>query len=274
MKNTMGIKKGFTLIELVLVIIILAIVSLGVTNFVSSGAQIFVDVTERTQLVSESRFATERLNREIRNAVPNSVRVSGNGSTRHCIEFMPIKWSSFYLDIPVAPESTDQIDVVKWGGLDAYEFAEDDIMIVYPTSPFDVYTDTGKTQLLSEESDGDPGVTELEFDSNVQFATDSPSSRFYVYSTPVSYCVENRQLRRYANYAIQATQPLGLTNGVLMAENLTNSLSDTAGEGSEDPFRLTEASLTRTASVLMLLRFERDGESVIFNNEVQVPNVP
>lgn len=266
--------SGFSLIELVVVILILAIVSLGVTNFVTSGAQIFVDVTERTQLVSDSRFATERLNREIRNAVPNSVRVAGNGSTRHCIEFMPVKWSSFYFDIPVEPESSDAIDVVKWGGLDAYEFAEDDIMIIYPTSSLDVYTDTGKIQTLSEESDGDPGVTELEFDSNVQFATDSPSSRFYVYTDSVSYCVENGELRRYAGYGIQHPQPVNLSNGVLMAENLVNTLSGTAGEGDEDPFRLSPASLTRTASVLILLQFERGGENIIFNNEVHVPNVP
>lgn len=269
-----GQSKGFTLIELVMVITVLAIVSLGVTKFISSGAQIFVDVTERTQLISDTRFATERLNRELRNALPNSLRVAGNGSTRHCIEFMPVKWSSFYFDIPVVPDESAEVDAVEWGTLDPYDFEDGDVMIVYPTATADIYTNTGKKHEIVEVSTAGAGLTELEFDDDVQFATDSPSSRFYVFSTPVSYCVEGGQLRRYAGYGLQDPQPVNLNGGVLMAENLINNLSNDAGTGISDPFRLTQANLTRTASVLMLLQFERGQENIVLNNEVHVPNVP
>ncbi len=267
-------QQGFTLIEMVTVIAILAIVGVGVTNFLGSGAQIFADVTERTQLISESRFVTERLNREIRGALPNSVRIAGNGNTRHCIEFMPVKWSSFYFDAPVVPEEFAEIEAVEWGSLSPYTYAAGDNIIIYPTATVDIYSDTGKKHEIEEISPIGPGVTELEFDDDVQFATDSPSSRFYVFSTPVSYCVEAGQIRRYENYGLQQIQPVNLVGGALMAENLTNTLSNDAGTGIEDPFRLNEASLTRTASVLMLLEFARDNEIIVFNNEVHIPNVP
>lgn len=266
--------QGFTLIEMVTVIAILAIVGVGVTNFLGSGAQIFADVTERTQLISESRFVTERLNREVRGALPNSLRIAGNANTRHCLEFMPVKWSSFYFDAPVIPDEFGEIDAVEWGSLTPYTFAGGDTVIIYPTSTADIYSDTGKKHEIEEISPVGAGVIELEFDDDVQFATDSPSSRFYVFSTPVSYCVEAGQIRRYENYGIQQIQPVNLVDGVLMADNLTNTLSNDAGTGIEDPFRLNEASLTRTASVLMLLEFARDNEVIVFNNEVHIPNVP
>ena len=45
----------------------------------------------------------ERLNREVRHALPNSIRTIGDNN--QCLEFVPIDKSAIYLDIPVAPEA-------------------------------------------------------------------------------------------------------------------------------------------------------------------------
>ncbi|MEC9260142.1 MAG: prepilin-type N-terminal cleavage/methylation domain-containing protein, partial [Pseudomonadota bacterium] len=75
MINTTRHNRGFTLIELVTVIVILGVASAGIASFVRGSMQTYIDVSTREQLLSESRFAIERLKRELRNAVPNSVRI-------------------------------------------------------------------------------------------------------------------------------------------------------------------------------------------------------
>ena len=87
--------KGFTLIELITVIVLLGILSVGISSFLNFGTQIFVDATNRDEIISTARFSVERLNRELRKALPNSVRATDNGNsidpiTRQCIEYTPI----------------------------------------------------------------------------------------------------------------------------------------------------------------------------------------
>ena len=60
-RHALGRHKGFTLVELVTVIIVLGIVSIGVTSFIRSGVQIFNDVSERDELLSQSRFQKQYL---------------------------------------------------------------------------------------------------------------------------------------------------------------------------------------------------------------------
>ena len=68
--------KGFTLVELILVIVILGIVSVGTVQYLSFGAQIYADSAERDEVVSQARFLLTRLSKELRHATPGSVRLS------------------------------------------------------------------------------------------------------------------------------------------------------------------------------------------------------
>jgi MSHA biogenesis protein MshO len=60
---------GFTLIELVMVILLLGILAAGVTSFIGLSTQTYLNVTERDEIISTARFALERLNREVRNSL-------------------------------------------------------------------------------------------------------------------------------------------------------------------------------------------------------------
>jgi MSHA biogenesis protein MshO len=265
----MPLKRGFTLIELVTVIVILAIVSVGVFSFVSIGTRIYVDVTERDQILSEARFVIERLNRELRASVPNSIRISDN---YRCIEFAPIAWSSFYEDIAVSPEPATNNVVLA--SLDGYQRQMNDRVIVYPIEPEHIYLGSDAHNVAPDASPVSGNT--LSLSSAHQFATDSPAQRLYIGRQPVSYCLlGNNQLTRHTGYAyrdVQSESPsnVGIGRGVLMAQYVVNDPLDP----NDRPFRLESATLNRNALVQLQLRFELNQELVVFNSEVHLPNVP
>ena len=80
---------GFTLIELVVVITVMGILSIGAVSFITDASDGYANTVRRTELGSTMRLAAERVTRELRNALPNSVRVSGN-----CLEFIPVEGGS------------------------------------------------------------------------------------------------------------------------------------------------------------------------------------
>lgn len=268
--------SGFTLIELITVLVVLGIVSVGIAGFVRTSTQIYIDVAERDEVLSEGRFVVQRLNRELSNALPNSLRVSGDASIQ-CLEFTPVLFSSFYFDAPVAPEpADDEVKVIATtANTTDYSYQSDHSIVIYPTSLSDVYgASTNRRYLLDEAPSADPADSQklvLTLSSDLQFATDSPSSRAYVVDTPVSYCVTGGQIIRYTDYGYNAVQDTSLSNGVLMAENVQNDLN---GNDQDKPFRVAAATLSRNAFVLTLLRFDINEETVVFNNEVHIPNAP
>ena len=91
--------NGFTLIELVVVILLLGVMATFTSQFIGIGTQIYGDASSREQLMSDARFAMERLNRELRDAVPGSVTLSSNGS---CVQFWPIKAAARYVSAPIS----------------------------------------------------------------------------------------------------------------------------------------------------------------------------
>ena len=97
---------GFTLIELVVVITVMGILSVGAVAFITDASDGYASTVRRTELGSTMRLAAERMTRELRNALPNSVRVSGA-----CLEFIPVDGGSSYLNLPVSIASS-AIDVM------------------------------------------------------------------------------------------------------------------------------------------------------------------
>jgi MSHA biogenesis protein MshO len=280
-------KRGFTLIELVMVLVVLAIVSVGITRFIRSSTQIFIDTSERERLLREGSFAVERINREISDAVPNSIRLTGNAGV-HCLQFVPIKWSTFYLTLPLTPSLDREMDVFEMQDIDGNVFTpsnNSDYALVYPTSADDVYSNTSNKRHLitacSDDGDGNcatdddaDGVVQLTL--NGAFSQASPAKRMYIANSAVNYCVRNSAIYRHES-SISATQPMFITGGVLMAENLANVLSidpNLAGANNQNPFRVVDASLRRNAYTQTQFIFTRESEYMTFTQEIHVPNVP
>tara|TARA_R110002167_G_scaffold346002_1_gene556519 strand:+ start:1115 stop:1951 length:837 start_codon:yes stop_codon:yes gene_type:complete len=270
---------GFTLIELITVIIVLGVVSVGISGFIRTGVEIYSNVTERDQIIGESRFLVERLNRELRSAIPNSVRVGTNSSESiQCIEFVPAEWVSFYTSLSVHPDTSNSATIVEFADNPVgFQLQPDDFAIVYPTSNADIYNlsnNKRKKITACNDDDGDCGTLgdanrTAKLTLTGPFPDFSPASRLYVARKLVSYCA-NSNGNIYRNQGgINPTMAFH-SSGVLMAENMKNQLS----EAEEAPFRVFDATLTRNSLVQILLSFERNEEIINYLNEVHFPNVP
>lgn len=278
--------NGFTLIELVTVVIILGVASAGIAAFVRGSMQTYIDVSTREQLMSESRFAIERLKRELPGAVPNSVRITGNTSY-HCLEFVPINWATVYTGLPAIGDSVYEIDVVALHDINDVPYSlpsGDSYAIVYPTRSEEVY-DGNQGQRVnvtacSDDGDGDCSTLD-DSDDVVQlevtgvFTQSSPGSRVYLVDRAVSYCVYGNQLIRYENDLVR--NQLGAFPGLpVIAAHVANTLSaDPANSPQEDdPFRVISASLQSNAIVEVRLRFVDNNEEIAYHQEVHIANVP
>jgi MSHA biogenesis protein MshO len=68
---------GFTLVELVMVIALSSAIAVMVATVLSRPLQGFVDQSRRAELVDLATMALDRMTRDIRLAVPNSLRITG-----------------------------------------------------------------------------------------------------------------------------------------------------------------------------------------------------
>lgn len=257
MKQPMKYKSsGFTLIELITVIIILGVLATAISSFIKFGTQVYTETTARDQLVSSARFAIERLNREVRNALPNSLRLKDVGAAK-CLEFTPVLESTIYTDIPVAPEdASSTISVIRF---DESSDISNWSAIVYPLTASDVYNNNGKVHGVDHIIDDtvDEWTIVIDNADEIHFAEDSPTQRLYFINGTVEYCVQGERLTR---------------DGVLMAQDIHNL--DPLDLPIELPFEVLAATLQRNAMVQIHLLFEKNEEKVTFNNEIQVLNVP
>lgn len=276
---------GFTLVEMVTVILILGILVVGVSSFIIFGTRIFVESSSVDQVLSQSRFAVERVTRELRSALPNSLRVNTDSLTYQCIEFVPIEASTTYLTMPIVPDAAASTGIVildnTVSAIRVNQFAW-----IYPLIDADVYSSARQKRAQVKTIATAPPPLEhqvtLTFTSPTRFAEASPRQRIYFGSSPVSYCFEKGpsgnelQLLRYAGYSFNAVQPnpaampATMGTGVLMAQSVANVLNN----GADLPLILTPSSLVNNAMVHLQPRFNVNGETFQYRHQVQVINVP
>ncbi|MCT7946236.1 PilW family protein [Shewanella septentrionalis] len=273
--------RGFTLVEMVTVILILGILVVGVSSFIIFGTRIFVESSSVDQVLSQSRFAVERMTRELRSALPNSVRLNSDSLTYQCVEFVPIEASTTYLTMPIIPAAAASTGIVILDNT-ASAIRVNQFAWIYPLVDADVYSSARqkraqvKTIAISDPS-FEHQVT-LTFTAPTRFAEASPRQRIYFGLSPVSYCFEkgasgnDLQIVRYAGYNFNVVQPnpANMGTGVLMAQSVANRLDNS----NDLPLILTPSSLVNNAMVHLQPRFNVNGETFQYRHQVQVINVP
>lgn len=241
---------GFTLIELVMVIVLIGILAGVASIFITGPIDAFVDTNRRAELVDIAETALHRMTRETRQALPNSVRLANNGS-RFAIEFLRTSTGGRYraqtatagvsdpLNFTV---NTDSFDIL--GGLPAFNLVDTaggtgraaclnntvDCIVIFNTgtsaTDFNAYTGNNIAAITAISN------TSLTFNNTDvagwRFPSASPVQRFFVVDTPMSFVCDNAtgELWLYQNYAMQNVQPVTAASfgagGAMLANQLAN----------------------------------------------------
>lgn len=254
--------RGFTLIEMVITIILLGIVGLFLGNIAGQAMGIYVDTTAREALIQQGRFLTERMSRELREAVPNSVIVA-NG----CIEFLPIVNSAIYQSLPTNTVNTLRLlPITK-------SIQAGERLVISPNDPVALRAAllpaAGQIAEVASTVDFTPPqdrtMVNVPLVQGTLFTLQSPANRAYFYTTPVAYCYQGNSIYRYAGYSLNRTalSPTYLGNGVLMAQSLSGA-----------NFSVLAPQLQRNGLVKIELTFADKGEQVRFDHDALVYNTP
>lgn len=82
-------QTGFTMIELVIVMVLAGILSVGISVFIARPISAYASTVNRASLVDAADMTLRRMARDIQRAVPNSLRVKTSGS-RTAVEMVNI----------------------------------------------------------------------------------------------------------------------------------------------------------------------------------------
>ncbi|WP_022940303.1 PulJ/GspJ family protein [Psychromonas hadalis] len=238
-------QQGFTLIELVIVIIVLAAISIATSSYIATGVSIYTDISERDKELNSTRFVMERLRRDILNALPNSFIVSNNNQ---CLTFTPIKESTIYgYDFPIAPLSKSSGTIAT---IENYTFSTGDKAVVYLLM---------ESELSSTKAHFIDNVTgeQITFIGAASFPLNSPSKRLYIINRSKSYYFNAADELRLADSCTSSS-----SSSSLMANNIKGS------------FEVAKPTLQRNglAKVTFMLNF--DGQDVPIEQTLHVNNVP
>lgn len=229
--------RGFTLVEAVVVIVIIGIIAGVVAVFIRMPMQGYVESVGRAELADEADLALRRIARDLRLALPNSIRVLPDG---HAVEFLQTSTGGRYL---AADDGADDpannkfaLDFVHPSNTPVWfsvanpmpsmfsRLAVGNYIVVYNLGtdydPADAYRLNNSraaginiAQIRDFKSDG--------ADIRIQIANNpfgaqnptmpSPNQRFQVVTGPVTYRCETQNgvlvLKRYWGYEIASSQP-------------------------------------------------------------------
>ena len=268
-------QHGVTLIELIIVIAITAIIASGVAVFISRPMESYVDSARRAELTDIADTALRRMTRDLRTALPNSIRITQVGSAYY-LEYLQTSGGGRY-----------RADKDSGGNGDELLFSSNDTSfdVVGPMPPLAagdsivIYNLANSGAIANAYSGDNRRAYSSSLGNNITitsatpFPYPSPGKRFHVVQYAVTYECNptTHELRRYWNYgiaAVQATPPV-TANTALLANNIatTNGCSfiyDTSG------------STLRTGVVGLAIRIEHSGsgEAVQLFQQAHVNNVP
>ncbi len=255
--------RGFTQIELVVVILLLGVMATFTSQFIGTGTQLYADASAREQLMSDVRFGVERLNREVRDALPGTLTASSDGQ---CVTFWPLVAVSRYVALPQAAGESFTFLTPMSGTVQSADYA-----VVYPvgmsaSAPFGcsaglctARVSSAPTLVSGESNLWSAPLTAIPSGPFGGFAAESPGKRVFFARETVSFCRNNlQQLIRTST--VLAT---GSASSELMAEHL-----------SQARFFQDLQSFNHNGELGINLTFTQRGETVQFSHKVEVSNVP
>lgn len=269
--------RGFTLVELVIVMALIGVVgSLG-AGFIARAAEMYRISVARAELADEADVALRRLARDLAAALPNSVRaVPADGGVY--LEFVPVLGAGryrAYASVGAEPGGNDPLEFRASPPDSSFQVLGTPVDVPGGSAIVVYNLGTAEADAYSGNNRRSPSVTGTGLSTvafvaaGAGFPVDSPDQRFFVVDTPVSYfCAPSGLLLRYAGYGWSAGQPT-VGGGGLSA----TTPSRLAVSASSCAFEL-DAGMANIGSVLIRLALARGGETVTLLQQVNVDATP
>jgi len=276
-----------TLIELVVVITLCGICAIFMSLFIVTPVDSYAAQAQRAGLVDAADAALRLLARDLRSALPNSVRVTTSGNVV-ALELLatidgaryndagPLSNAALWLDFSTADaafsttvpfsqislpfsSSTAFLSIYNVGvpGANAYALAN-------------VITPPGTT--ISITAGATPNAQLVTLSPAFQFSWGSPNKRVFLVSGPVSYLCDTSAgtLTRYTGYSVSATQPSSAA--VLAAAGaVAGSVATNVGACT---FTYTAGTAERVGMATLSLQLTSGGQSVQLLQQVHLVNAP
>jgi len=271
--------RGVTLVEMIVVIAITGILAAAVAVFIRRPVEGYIDAARRAELSDIADTALRRITRDLRTALPNSIRITTAGGVTY-LEYLQVNGGGRY-----------RSDVDSGGGGDPLNFtaadatfnvigpmpamAAGDSIVVYnlnwdpAIATANAYVGDNRAAYASNTA------TTITLSAAKLFPFASPGKRFQVVQFPVTYACDpgGGILRRIAGYAIQAAQPNNVAAAPLSTAP-SNTLLATSITACSFSYVGASGATQRTGVVSLSLQVQQQGEQVQLFQQVHVNNVP
>ncbi len=271
--------RGVSLVEMIVVIAITGILAAAVAVFIKTPVEGYVDAVRRADLTDLADTALRRMTRDVRTALPNSLRVTTSGNVQY-LEYLQTGGGGRY-----------RADVTSGGGGDILDFTTADLSfdVIGPMPAL-----AAGNSIVVYNLNADPAITtsnayagdnRANYSGNTAttitltvaklFPFASPGKRFQVVQTPVTFACDplpsgTGELRRVNGYAIQTAQPNNINASPLSTAPMNVLLALNV-----QSCAFSYASVSQRTGLLALsLTVASGGESVQLFQQVHVNNVP
>jgi MSHA biogenesis protein MshO len=276
--------RGFTLVEAIIVMVITGAIAAAVSVFIAGPVRGYVDASRRAQLTDEADVALRRLVRDLRAALPNSVRVTSSGGDCF-MELIPTVGGGRYLGDQNAAGTGNTLDFTVADitfdvlGATVPPFAAGASIVVYnlnggTLAATNAYTGDNRSAYVSHVTAGLPAGTAARVTMAAkQFPLESPGRRFHLVTAPVTYQWDaaNGRIVRHAAYGFDTVAGGGQpTFAAAAGDRVVGNVTNAACPFTYDPVMVAQ----RSGLVSIALTLTASGESIFMHRQAHVDNAP
>jgi len=263
---------GFTLVELVVTIVIIGILSSLGGMFITRPIEGYVDLARRTELVDQAETSLRRIQRDLRAALPNSIRLFNSGKG---IEFLHVVDGGRYRRLLAADGSGDVLDFsIADSGFDVLGGVQQfssitlnhDRVVIYNLAANGTTANAYAAVNSAQISTGST-ASNVVLNTAFKFPFASPYQRFFVVDEAVSYLITGDRLVRYSGYSIDNSPGPDTIND-------SNTTVATHLVPTDSSFAYSSASASRSGLVTINFALESQGERITLIEQVHVDNAP